>query len=149
MHLFGTWKPGKHTNRNCTARQRGGRFHLAEDRSGSCGAKVLVKKALPATRSCLTQTGSNGTQAFVHTIFDRLPTHLHIIHKSEHNINITCLFALAEKQFVMRALAEWNRSLGDPVSLRILHGLRARRKSLTQAFNIIVGIDLCANPFQA
>jgi hypothetical protein len=63
--------------------------------------------------------------------------HLHIIHKSEHNINITCLFALAEKQFVMRALAEWNRSLGDPVSLCILHGLHARRKSLTQAFNII------------
>ena len=106
VHLFGTWKPGKHTNRNCTARQRGGRFHLAEDRSGACGAKVLVKKALPATRSCLTQTGSSGTQAFVHTIFDRLRSHLHIIHKCEHNINITCLFALAEKQFVMRALAE-------------------------------------------
>ena len=95
-------------------------------RAAHCGAKVLVKKALPATRSCLTQTGSSGTKVFVHTIFDRLPTHLHIIHKSEHNINITCLFALAEKQFVMRALAEWNRSLGDPVSLCILHGLHAR-----------------------
>ena len=53
-----------------------------------------------------------------------------LVTKPEHNINITCLFALAENQFVTHALAEWNRSLGDPVSLCILHGLHARRKSL-------------------
>jgi hypothetical protein len=126
---------------------------LGHPRAAHCGAKVLVKKALLATRSCLTQTGSSGTKAFVHTILNPLPTHLHIIHKSEHNINITCLFALAEKQFVMRALAEWNRSLGDPVSLCILHGLHARRKSLgaeaatnTIHFNYLKSKGVLMNP---
>ena len=42
-------------------------------------AKVLFKKALPPTRSCLSQTvPSGGGKAFLHTIFYSLPSHVHI-----------------------------------------------------------------------